>query len=124
MVHALKEAWRVLRRGGLLIDLRPPAGSLYVSAVSEPFNMEMELDRDRLRRWLQRFGVNPPGFEPMYAHASGHASGPEVIGMIKAINPKVLIPVHTERPDLFAEELAGTGIDVRIPVLGEPIVLG
>ncbi len=23
MVHALKEAWRVLRRGGLLIDLRP-----------------------------------------------------------------------------------------------------
>jgi ribonuclease J len=107
-----------------LIDLRPPPGSVYVSAVSEPFNMEMELDRDRLRHWLQRFGVNPPGFEPMYAHASGHASGPEIVEMIRQINPKVLIPVHTEHPEVFVEALSGSGIDVRIPALGEPIVLG
>jgi ribonuclease J len=107
-----------------LIDLRPPPGSVYVSAVSEPFNMEMELDRNRLRHWLQRFGVNPPDFEPMYAHASGHASGPEIVDMIREIDPKVLIPVHTERPELFVEALAGSGIDVRIPALGEPIVLG
>jgi len=107
-----------------LIDLRPPTSSVYVSAVSEPFNMEMELDKNRLRRWLQRFGVNPPDFEPMYAHASGHASGLELIEMIKAINPKILIPVHTERPDLFCEALAGSGIDVRIPTLAQPIVLG
>ena len=107
-----------------LIDLRPPPGSVYVSAVSEPFNMEMELDQNRLRRWLQRFGVNPPDFEPMYAHASGHASGPELIEMIKEINPQILIPVHTERPDLYCEALAGSGIDVRVPTLGQPIVLG
>ena len=107
-----------------LIDLRPPPGSVYVSAVSEPFNMEMELDRDRLQRWLQRFGVNPPDFEPIYAHASGHASGPELIEMVKAINPKVLIPVHTEHPELFVEALGGSGIEVRIPTLGEPIALG
>jgi ribonuclease J len=107
-----------------LIDLRPPPGSVYINAVSEPFNMEMELDRDRLSHWLQRFGVNPPDFEPRYAHASGHASGPEIVEMIKAIDPKILIPVHTERPDLFAEALAGGGIEVRIPTLGQPIVLG
>ena len=107
-----------------LIDLRPPPGSVYVSAVSEPFNMEMELDRGRLRRWLQRFGVNPPDFEPIYAHASGHASGPELIEMVKAINPKVLIPVHTEHPEVFQQALAGSQIEVRIPTVGEPIVLG
>ena len=107
-----------------LIDLRPPPGSIYVSAVSEPFHMEMELDRGRLRRWLQRFGVNPPDFEPRYAHASGHASGPELVELARAIRPKVLIPVHTEHPELFAQALAGSGIEVCIPTLGQPIVLG
>jgi ribonuclease J len=106
-----------------LIDLRPPPGSVYVSAVSEPFNMEMELDRDRLRHWLQRFGVNPPGFEPIYAHASGHASGPEVLDMIRQINPKVLIPVHTEHPELFVRGLVGSDIVVRVPTVGQPVVL-
>jgi ribonuclease J len=107
-----------------LIDLRPPPGSVYVSAVSEPFNMEMELDRGRLRHWLQRFGVNPPDFEPIHAHASGHASGPELIEMVKAINPQVLIPVHTEHPEVFRQALGDSSIEVRIPALGEPIVLG
>ncbi len=107
-----------------LIDLRPPPGSVYISAVSEPFNMEMELDKERLKHWLERFAVNPPDFEPRYAHASGHASGPELIEMIKAIRPKVLIPVHTERPDLFTQALAGSEIEVHIPTLGEPIALG
>ena len=107
-----------------LIDLRPPPGSVYVSAVSEPFNMEMELDRNRLRSWLQRFGVNPPDFEPIYAHASGHASGPELIEMVRAISPKVLIPVHTEHPEVFQQALKASDIEVRIPTLGQPIVLG
>jgi ribonuclease J len=107
-----------------LIDLRPPPGSVYVSAVSEPFNMEMELDKNRLRRWLQRFEVNPPDFEPRYAHASGHANGPELLDMIREIHPKTLIPVHTEHPKMFAEALAGSDIEVCIPTLGQPIVLG
>jgi ribonuclease J len=97
---------------------------LDVGAVSEPFNMEMELDKNRLRRWLQHFGVNPPDFEPRYAHASGHASGPELLEMIREIRPKMLVPVHTEHPELFAEALADSGIQVHIPTLGEPIVLG
>ena len=107
-----------------LIDLRPPLGSVYVSAVSEPFNMEMELDKNRLKRWLQRFGVNPPDFEPKYAHASGHASGPELLHVARAIRPKMLIPVHTEHPEMFQQALAGSDIEVRVPALGEPIVLG
>ena len=107
-----------------LIDLRPPPGSIYISAVSEPFSIEMELDKERLTNWLRKFGVNPPDFEPRYVHASGHASGPELIEMIRQIRPKTLIPVHTEHPEIFQQALAGTGIDVRIPSLGEEIVIG
>lgn len=104
-----------------LIDLRPPAGSVYISAASEPFNLEMELGKERLGNWLRRFGVNPPDFEPRYVHASGHASGPELIDFVKGIRPKMLIPIHTHRPDIFEQELAGTGIAVHVPRVGETI---
>jgi ribonuclease J len=104
-----------------LIDLRPPPGSIYISAVSEPFDMEMELDKERLTNWLRKFGVNPPDCEPRYVHASGHASGPELIDFVKAVRPKMVIPIHTHRPDIFEQELAGTGIAVHIPRVGEPI---
>jgi ribonuclease J len=106
-----------------LIDLHPPAGSVYISAASEPFNLEMELDEERLGNWLKKFGVNPPDCKPRYVHASGHASGPELIEMIKEIRPKMLIPIHTQRPDIFEQELAGTGIAVRVPRVGEPIAI-
>ena len=104
-----------------LIDLRPPPGSMYISAVSEPFDIEMELDKERLTNWLRKFGVNPPDFQPKYVHASGHASGPELIDFVKGVRPKMLIPIHTQRPDIFEQELAGTGIAVHVPRVGETI---
>ena len=107
-----------------LIDLRPPPGSVYVSAVSEPFNMEMELDRDRLRRWLQRFGVNPPDFEPIYAHASGHASGPELMDDGQDHQPQGPHPGAHRASRGLRQALAGSDIDVRIPTVGQPVVLG
>jgi hypothetical protein len=33
----------------------------------------------------------------------------------------MLIPVHTQRPDIFEQELAGTGIAVHAPRVGEAI---
>ena len=41
--------------------------------------------------------------EEYFAHASGHASGDEILVMIKEINPKELITIHTEHPELFKE---------------------
>jgi len=81
----------------------------------------MELDEERLGNWLQRFGVNAPECKPRYVHASGHASGPELIDFVKGIRPKMLIPIHTHRPDMFEQELAGTGIAVHVPRVGEAI---
>jgi ribonuclease J len=34
-------------------------------------------------------------------HASGHANGIEIREMIKEIGPKKLVPIHTEKPELF-----------------------
>jgi len=33
--------------------------------------------------------------------SSGHASGDEIKEMIKEINPEKLVPIHTEKADLF-----------------------
>ena len=46
--------------------------------------------------WMKHFKIK------FYkAHRSGHASKHDIIELIKKINPKVLIPIHTESPDEF-----------------------
>jgi ribonuclease J len=40
-------------------------------------------------------------------HASGHASGADVAWAIGEIDPDVIIPVHTEYPEWFAENFDG-----------------
>lgn len=99
-----------------LPDLQPPKGSLYIRAACEPLNVEMETDAHKQKRWLERFGFqhNIPkveacrdhehpkgGLEGTLAHVSGHAPGPDLKRFVKAIRPKVLVPVHTERPEAF-----------------------
>lgn len=85
-----------------LVDLDPPEGSVYVRAQTEPFNTEMELSEDRLTNWLQHFDINADhDHEPIQIHASGHAAGSEIQEMINKIEPRTLMPIHTEHPELF-----------------------
>ncbi len=57
-----------------------------------------------------------PSFERGY-HASGHASGEELLRMVEEIQPEVVIPVHTGRPEFFVERLSG--VRVALPMKGE-----
>ncbi|WP_407356106.1 MBL fold metallo-hydrolase [Methanolobus sp. WCC5] len=82
---------------GQLADIKP-AGALWIKSSCEPFCEEMELDEARKMNWLEHFGI---GHEN--AHASGHASGEELREMIRDIRPEILIPVHTERVDMFED---------------------
>ena len=43
----------------------------------------------------------------MRRHVSGHASKNELKELIDKINPKKIMPVHTEHPNLFAEMFPG-----------------
>ena len=43
-------------------------------------------------------------------HTSGHATVPDLVTFAKAINPKVLVPIHTENPKLIKEEFEKEGI--------------
>jgi ribonuclease J len=99
-----------------LLDIKPKGGT-YVYSSSEAFTEEAEFNFFRLWEWLQHFKLNVVGFEisgfgdwakPEFHrgyHASGHASGEELLQMIEQINPKIVVPLHTERPEYFAERV-------------------
>ncbi|HJW88086.1 MAG TPA: MBL fold metallo-hydrolase RNA specificity domain-containing protein, partial [Dehalococcoidia bacterium] len=115
-----------------LIDIHPQGGT-YIYSSSEAFSEEQRMDIRRLNNWLEHFAMDAVGLpdeetgkippEQKGFHASGHASGPELLGMIREIQPEVLLPIHTEKPEYFLEALAGTGIEVRLPELGKAMEL-
>ncbi len=80
-----------------LVDLAP-AGGAYIYSKVEAFNDEMEIDFRRLKNWLDRFDL-----DYVKAHASGHASRPELEHMIDEARPGTIIPVHTLNVKAFEE---------------------
>ncbi len=82
-----------------LLDIQPVPGSVHIRSICEPFSEEMELDEKRINNWLRKFNLYPQN----KIHASGHASGNHLFKMVESINPKLLIPIHTEFPELYKE---------------------
>lgn len=80
---------------GQLVDIQPEK-AIWIKSSCEPFSDEMLLDDERKKHWLEHFGI-----EEFSAHASGHASGNEIRSMIKEIGAEMVIPVHTEHPDML-----------------------
>jgi ribonuclease J len=84
-----------------LVDIRPEPGSVFVLSMSEPFNEEQEFEFERLRNWLDHFGL------PMYhIHCSGHIMPSELKKAVEKIKPRKLFPIHTEYPGLYAKYMS------------------
>ncbi|MFC1939745.1 MBL fold metallo-hydrolase RNA specificity domain-containing protein [Chloroflexota bacterium] len=116
-----------------LPSIRPRTGSLYVYSSSEPHDEEQEIDFRRLHSWLQHFNLRGFGLpvesygewhipeDERGLHASGHASGPDLLKIAREIRPEVLIPVHSESPGFYIDHLCGGRVDIILPVAGESI---
>ena len=91
-----------------LIDLRPPRGSPFIHSMSEPFS-EDDVDDQVMHNWLDHFALE---FHQM--HASGHASGAELLEIVRATRARTVYPIHTEHPEAFEK----AGPSVRSPELG------
>ena len=112
-----------------LLDIEPSEGT-YLFSTTEPFNVELELDMDRLRSWITRLNLRLIGDpdlsdDPMHRgfHTGGHAPKEDVFKLIEMIRPKTLIPVHTEYPELMAEHAATLEIKSVLPSTEHPTVL-
>jgi ribonuclease J len=113
-----------------LVDIRPSPGGIYIYSSSEAFTEEQRFDIKRLRQWLDHFDMipisvplvetgKPPESERGF-HASGHASGVDLLRIIENISPQILIPVHSTKPEFFYQSLSDR-IEVRLPKKGEPV---
>jgi len=105
-----------------LFDVLPPPGSVFVRAATEPFSDDMVLDEIKLKNWLDHFGIND-GQGILRSHVSGHANGTDLLRFISDAKPATVIPIHTERADVFERELGGE-CEVIAPALGSPISIG
>lgn len=99
-----------------LIDIKPERGGAYIHATTEAYNEEGERDEQVIRNWVEHFG-----FSYHQIHASGHAPLRGVSDLVNRVDGRLLVPVHTERPDLF-RGLAKRS-KVVTPVKGRPIPL-
>jgi ribonuclease J len=98
-----------------LIDVKPEAGSSYIRSVCEPFDVEMELDLKKVENWLSHFGLYPY----THIHASGHLNYDEIRDVVETVQPKALIPVHTQHPEVFKN----FHDNVILPTIGVEIAL-
>jgi ribonuclease J len=113
-----------------LPSLRPGPGGLYVYSSSEPHGEEQEMDFRRLHNWLDHFGIGKCGIplevdgkwevpeEEKGLHASGHACGPDLLNIVREIQPEILIPVHSEFPEYYDQNLNENGIRIVHPRVG------
>ncbi len=92
-----------------LIDIRPNPNSTYIKSASEAFNEEQEFDTVRLKAWLDHFGM---GYQQV--HASGHAPREDLKSVMNGSGAKMIVPIHTEHPELFAPL---TGAKIELPRL-------
>lgn len=116
-----------------LLDINPRGGK-YIYSTSEAFSEEQKLDVERLWQWLQFFDLETVGFSVEIKngetqlnfkegyHCSGHATPEELLEMIEKIDPKTVVPVHTENPEFFKKNIGNR--DVKIIQNGESVKIG
>jgi ribonuclease J len=103
------EAWNLPE----VIDIKPERGGVYVHSSTEAFNEEGEREEDTVKNWVEHLG-----FSYHQIHASGHAPGDGVRRMVSGVGARIVVPVHTERPELFSEFTDGKVVQ---PVKARPI---
>lgn len=93
-----------------------PKNADYIYSSSEHFleGEENEMQRTVMENWMRHFGI-----KLHKAHCSGHASPSDLAGFIKELNPKIVVPVHTNNPDEFKK----LHKDVRVPAKFERMEL-
>ncbi|HEV2032958.1 MAG TPA: hypothetical protein VGU71_01970, partial [Candidatus Dormibacteraeota bacterium] len=92
----------------MLIDLQPPAGSLWIQSGGSPMG-SFDPAYPVLEAWVARFGL-----ELRTVTSSGHSRTADIARMVSMIRPRVVLPVHSRAP----EALVVPGIPSFLPQAG------
>ncbi|HEY4027166.1 MAG TPA: hypothetical protein VGO86_12115 [Candidatus Dormibacteraeota bacterium] len=91
-----------------LIDLRPPAGSVYVHSNGVPLG-PYDPGYQVMLAWMRALGL-----ELVSLGSSGHSRPADIQRMVETVRPGVVLPVHTRRP----AALLVPGVPTLIPEVG------
>ena len=92
----------------LLIELEPPAGSLYIHSGGAPLG-PYDPAHPLMEAWVARFGL-----EFRSINTSGHSAPGDIVRMVRSVGPRVVLPVHSRAP----EALSVPGIPTFLPQSG------
>jgi ribonuclease J len=92
----------------LLIDLRPPPGSLWIQSGGSPMG-SFDPATVVLGAWVARFGL-----ELRTITSSGHSRPEDIARMVSTVRPKLVLPVHSTAP----EALVVSGVPSFLPQAG------
>ncbi len=114
-----------------LLDVDPPEKSVFIYSSSEPYGEAHRVDMWRLWNWTQFYGMHVHGFcwngddergspeFPDRLHASGHISSDDLLWLIKEIQPRYILPVHTRNRGWFAENIRKEPIGIVLTEDGQ-----
>jgi ribonuclease J len=89
--------------------INPNLRGAFISSSIDPYTEEYIDNNRTLTHYFRQHGI------PSYrVHASGHAMPHHLINFINSVNPKYLIPVHTEHPHFFKTFFKNSEIDVIV----------
>jgi len=91
-----------------LIDLRPPAGSIYVHSNGVPLG-SYDPSYQVMLAWVRSLGL-----ELVSLGSTGHSRPADIRRMVERVEPGVVVPVHSRRP----EALLVPGVPTLIPEVG------
>ena len=100
----------------LIKKLNDKFKGVFISSYLDPYTEEYIDDNYSISRKLMDFGI--PSYQ---IHASGHVMPHDLFKFVKNINPKILIPIHTENPKFFNGLFKNSEIEILIPMKYEKI---
>ena len=77
----------------------------FIYSQSHPLDLEMEIDYDKLVKWLNRYNIRGERLKLYVFHASGHLFAEQLVEMALDIKPRNIILVHAEGRKQLAREL-------------------
>jgi len=100
----------------LMNNLNHNLKGLFISSSVDPYVEEFYDNTKTISKELEKFGI------PAYRiHASGHATPHDLINFIHEVNPRYLIPIHTEHAKFFEKFFHTSEIEVITAEHNEPI---
>ena len=101
----------------MMIQFKPVDSDIpgtYIYGKAEPYSEEEAFTYERLKNWIKLCGL-----KMKFAHTSGHCSPEQLETILRDVCPEILMPIHSENPELFVGLIDSKSTRIILPELGK-----